>query len=266
LNLNYKDARVPIIKFDFEMPNSNYMNCDISMSRVETGFYMSKLFWTYSQMDARVAPFVFFVRAWAKLNQLTSEIRPSPHLTNFQITTLALCYLLRLEKPLIVPLDAISSFSNYGLVVLEERLTLAKVKAKLELTGGEPNRMALDELFVDFLRFYSMFDFDSYMVTLNTTLLGKIKKEKTQGGTLVIQNPFEPSLNAAVNVSAKELNRFVTCCRRSLEVIETLAEPPANGGSFDLDAFLNVVSNEGSSRGQTRPSDKFASVNDFMNL
>lgn len=99
-----KSARVPILQFIFHC-QSIPIECDLSMSSVNSSYNMTKLFWIYSQLDSRVVPLVFFVRFWAKVIKITSNKRPSSYLTNFQLTMLVLNFLIRLDPPILPPIN-----------------------------------------------------------------------------------------------------------------------------------------------------------------
>lgn len=53
---------------------------------------MSKLLWSLSSIDSRVAPLVFVIRRWAREASITQSA-PGPWFSNFQMTLLVLCYL-----------------------------------------------------------------------------------------------------------------------------------------------------------------------------
>jgi DNA polymerase sigma len=251
-----KGARVPIIKCDFELA-SEILNCDISMSSIDTSFRMSKLFWTYSQLDTRVGPFIFLVRAWARLFRISTDKRPTAHLTNFQLTTLALDYLLRMEKPLIVPLNTISRRDSHG-VFLKPNLTVSSIKSTLP---QDKNEQSLNSLFLGFLNYYAMFDFDSQVITLDAAMRLKSPEEKTYA--LHIQNPFEPELNASSNVRIKQLNHFVHCCDVSTRMIETLKS--GDGDQFDLEGFFKMALRHAQTIKYDTTLNESNEINDLMN-
>ena len=53
---------------------------------------MSKLLWSLSSIDNRVAPLVFVIRRWAREASITQSA-PGPWFSNFQMTLLVLFYL-----------------------------------------------------------------------------------------------------------------------------------------------------------------------------
>jgi DNA polymerase sigma len=248
------DARVPIIKCDFELPNGP-LNCDISTSSLHTSFRMSKLFWTYSQLDSRIAPLVFLVRAWAGLFKITTNMRPSPNLTNFQLTVLTLNFLLRIDKPLIVSLDSMSKRDADG-VFLNPNMTVNSLRSMLR---GK-NTQSLNSLFLAFLNYYAAFDFDSYAITLDESM--RLKTREERGHALCIQNPFEPDLNAAVNLRIKQLNHFLHCCDTSSRMIESIR---TERDEFDLENFFRMAVRHAESLEYDPAVNESSEINDLMN-
>lgn len=57
-----------------------------------SSYYMSKLLWSFSSIDSRVAPLVFVIRRWAREASITQST-PGPWFSNFQMTLLVLFYL-----------------------------------------------------------------------------------------------------------------------------------------------------------------------------
>jgi hypothetical protein len=52
---------------------------------------MSKLLWSFSSIDNRIAPLVFVIRRWAREASITQSA-PGPWFSNFQMTLLVLFY------------------------------------------------------------------------------------------------------------------------------------------------------------------------------
>ncbi len=57
-----------------------------------SSYYMSKLLWSLSSIDNRIAPLVFSIRRWAREASITQST-PGPWFSNFQMTLLVLFYL-----------------------------------------------------------------------------------------------------------------------------------------------------------------------------
>lgn len=61
-----------------------------------SSYYMSKLLWSLSSIDNRVAPLVFVIRRWAREASITQSA-PGPWFSNFQMTLLVIFYLQSIE-------------------------------------------------------------------------------------------------------------------------------------------------------------------------
>lgn len=249
-----KGARVPILEFDFELPSAQKLNCDLSMSNLQISFQMTKLFWTYTKMDSRVAPLIFFLKYWAKITGVTNTFRPSPNITNFQLTVLILNFLLRLDKPLIVPLENIITYiKGKGpdielKYLVNDNLDIVEIKEIVK----DKNKITLNELMMGFFNYYSNFDFDSNVISLSRQL--NIKTDQYKHESLVILNPFMPEMNASKNVNRKLLKKFAFFCNQSYEIMQA-------NDSLDLVKFLEILKEK--SKGFSDESTK--SLADQMN-
>lgn len=256
---------MPIIKFDFEPIEPIKLNCDLSMSSLESSFLMSKLFWIYTNLDTRIAPLVFLIRTWAKLAGITCDERPSNNFTNFQLTCLAFNYLLRLNQPLIVPLDQLtykpikeqraSSEAN-NRMFLSVCSNIEKIRQLINSSKSGLNRDSLSDLFAGFFNYYAMFDFREHAVSLNNEI--SVRKNHTKD-CVFVENPINDELNAASNVDQAHLEHFVSCCVQTANIIDAVRkQSPQN--KLDLIEFLKQLDKRTS---QVPP---ISSINDEMNI
>jgi hypothetical protein len=203
-------AKVPIIKFDFiEKPR---INCDLSIKESQVAFKMTKLFWIYVKLDERVPLLAFLVRYWANLLNISSGIRPSPNFTNFQLTMLVFCFLLKHENPLVIPIEDIIESHDKNLNVRNLSISEFKKLSKYR------NNLEVDELFEAFLIYYSKFNFSKQIISLS-----KIQKEN-EWSCIFIENPFIPEHNTAKNVNQLQVERFKYCCNITLNTIDAIKE------------------------------------------
>lgn len=72
---------------------------------------MSKLLWSLSSVDNRVAPLVFAIRRWAREASITQSA-PGPWFSNFQMTLLVLFYLQSIK--ILPKLNYINAQSTAG--------------------------------------------------------------------------------------------------------------------------------------------------------
>lgn len=170
---------------------------------------MADVFFTFSEIDARVQPFILFVRQWAQEARLTAEAQPSNKLTNFMITCLAIFYLQQLRKPI---LPSANKFMAFDLSEFGD--TICQIDAsKLEFCGA--NTDSLEELVLGFFEFYSSFDYASNAVSI---LTGEITNNATHDSIYIV-NPMQTFLNASAIVSNDQRDQFVNHCRMSYDAL-----------------------------------------------
>lgn len=234
-----KGARVPILEFDFELPSKQKLNCDLSMSNLQVSYQMTKLFWTYTQMDNRVAPLIFLIKYWASISHVTNTFRPSPNITNFQLTVLILNFLLRLDNPIILPLESMITHMRTNAdsdlkYTINENLNVNELKQVLK----SASKITLKDLLMGFFNYYSNFDFDSNMISLSRKL--DVKTNQFKSESLVILNPFMPELNASKNVNRQNLKKFSQLCNESYQIVQANLDKSTN--DFDLVNIFSLIS------------------------
>merc|ERR1719468_299420 len=198
---------------------------------------MTKLFWTYGQFDSRVAPLVFMIRYWAKICKITSSTRPSPKLTNYQITMLVLHYLINMKEPILIPIDNFVTKQ----IVMKDKCELAEklrktVIAEVQILKDNTNlanKMNLQELLQDFFKFYSKFNFDNDVVSVTSNSVNA--REAYDHNCIFIENPFDCEQNASRNVSKNELSQFKNLCLQSENLLQS------GDDKLDLSSFLNHI-------------------------
>ncbi len=201
-------ARVPIVNMEANI--GMITSCDISSDSIGA-FLMTKLFWTYSLYDSRVAPLVMIIRTWAMHFNITTKVRPCPNLTNYQITMLVLYYLIHSTNPVLVSMDKFVTNQVFTQDPSElersHRNTTIMEPRAMKAMFINKNQMSLSELLRGFLEFYSKFDFDNAIIALT-----KNNNKDKVGLRLYIENPFDRMKNVAVNVSDKEIESFQSKC------------------------------------------------------
>jgi len=219
-----KSSRVPILKLQVDLGTP--IACDISASNVESSFLMTKLFWTFNRFDPRVAPLVFVLRHWAKAFSITTEARPTPNITNYQLTMLILYYLMNLpEQAVLVHMDRFVTRQRVLRTVEEVEEFLREtvvmepqaLRAKFQLG----NRMGLGELVRGFFEFYSAFEFDKRVISLAEK---PVNAGVRWSNGLYVENPFDCCLNAAANVTVQKVSDLQNKCVRTLVVMRNLGQ------------------------------------------
>ena len=205
-------AKIPIIKFEFDYGEK--MKCDLSMSNYKSTFLMSKLFWSLSQTDPKVAPLVFTIRQWALINGIRNTRVPNDSISNFHLTNLVLYYL---KTILFNSIDNLIEFNTKDLyqtdLTNETHLAKTIILDDYEMLKIQ-NSKSLCELLLGFFEFYSDFNFDSNIISFTSKPYAKIREKN-----LFIENAFFPNVNASANVSKNKVNHFRESCRIAAEIL-----------------------------------------------
>lgn len=172
-----------------------------------SGYQMSELLHTFGEMDVRVRPLVFYIRAWAKEFDLIQSF-PAHGVSNFMLTCLVIFFLQQLPEPVLPP--------SGSFVRLEDTIDGVQFITDFsKVNFKSTNTSTLAELLVAFFEFYSAFDFNKNAVSIPT---GTIKANYT-ADSMFIFNPIEPALNVSRNVSDIERNEFIEKCQVALKAL-----------------------------------------------
>uniref|UniRef100_A0A6J0U772 Poly(A) RNA polymerase, mitochondrial n=1 Tax=Pogona vitticeps TaxID=103695 RepID=A0A6J0U772_9SAUR len=225
-------ARCPLVKFSHQ-PSG--FQCDLTANN-RIAFKSSELLYLYGSLDPRVRVLVFSVRCWARVHGITNII-PGHWVTNFALTLMVLFFLQK-RKPYIIPtLDQLK-----GLADAEDKQIIEGYDCTFvsNLNKIEPtkNTETLDMLLLEFFQFYGKFDFNKYSLNIRK---GR-EQNKPEAAALHIQNPFESNLNVSKNVSAAQLERFVTLAQDSAWLLhQELNDPSSNRSQpWGLAALLHT--------------------------
>ncbi|EFN77484.1 Poly(A) RNA polymerase, mitochondrial [Harpegnathos saltator] len=208
------EARVPIIKFNFEYTR---LECDLSTTNM-SAVYMSELLHLYGEIDWRVRPLVSVIRNWAKVQEITCD-SPGPWITNFSLSLLVLFYFqqknilpsLRMLKTYATRDDIRHTENGIDCTFLRD---INKLPNEYKYKSNQEN---LEALLLDFFEFYSLFDF----YTKGICIREGIPIRKPSRLPLHIVNPLETTLNVAKNVTIYELNRLKEKAHDAIFILET---------------------------------------------
>lgn len=172
---------------------------------------MTEIFYTLGKIDDRLQPLVFFIRRWAEECSITSSIQPSPCITNFMLSCLVVFFLQQLPKPILPPCDDFVTHVN--------KFDHTKFSTDIsKLNFKSENTNTLEELAVDFFKYYSSFDFTKNAIDITS---GKVKANINDESIHVI-NPLAQTINVCKVVTDYERGRFVDKCRFSMDALTTL--------------------------------------------
>lgn len=173
---------------------------------------MSELLHIFGEIDPRVRPLVSCIRLWSRAMKLTSD-QPGQGFTNFPITCLVIFFLQQLERPILPTLGHLIELAeDSDKCIVDKDIDCTYLRDLSKMQFQTTNTSSLEELFRQFLEFYSERDFSQVAISLRTR---KILK-KVDRSPLYIVNPLEVELNVAKNLSFQTWEQFQLSARVSV--------------------------------------------------
>lgn len=185
-------------------------------------------------LDARVRPFIFLVRRWAREFKITRH-GPGDRFTNFQLSYISLSFLQNLQEPVIPTVDdMIKMMSAYGTgeqIDLKDQLFIFDLN---RIQFESKNTSSIFELFYQFLEYYQSYDFQNRMVTLQKK--GIIPKPRLT--PLYIENIFDTEATVGDNISESEITTLKIMMRETLDELDNLELEPNGSDEWGLLGLL----------------------------
>lgn len=223
------NTRCPVVRF-FHEKTSIY--CDISLNNY-LAVANSKLFEVYMALEPNLQKLIFTIRYWMKHKNLSSPSR----FNSYTITWLIIFYMQQKKigyLPIVQDLIKMADHKNeiHGWNCGFET-NLEKI---LSNKPSDPNHSSininnLNDLIKGFFDFYSSFKFnlrEGVNQTISTQtaqcLLTETELSKVTS-VLNIQDPFDLSHNLTANITKNTLDRFVSDCKGSNELLEYSKQP-----------------------------------------
>ncbi|XP_076757901.1 poly(A) RNA polymerase gld-2 homolog A isoform X2 [Xylocopa sonorina] len=187
-------AKVPILKFHDSIKNLEVdLNCNNAV-----GIRNTHLLYCYSRIDWRVRPLVLVVKLWAQ----SQDINDAKNMTisSYSLALMVIHFLQCGINPPVLPClhslyeDKFAPHTDIHCIDIQEELDISSSVLRPK------NRQSLGELFVEFFRYYVMFDFNQYAISVR--LANKIpiedcrrarsyKNDPHQWKYLCIEEPFD---------------------------------------------------------------------------
>ena len=170
-----------------------------------SGVYMSELLYLFGEIDERFRPLVATVRYWASETGLTRPI-PGHTITNFTLTLLIICYLQRLNIPILPTFDEMIQLARPedNRVTYDLDCTFHRDPLIFKKRFNNQNNDSLEKLLIGFLRFIETFDYSKQALTI----VKRDLQTKPCQDHLYMQNPLEREHNVSKNVSFDQLKRL----------------------------------------------------------
>jgi hypothetical protein len=266
-----ENAVVPIVEFKV-FGSRRRIDCDITVNMKQQGYLHSKLFWTYTKLNAHInlPKFVYLIKTWAVKCRLTRTHHHQQKFSSFHLIMMSLHFLITIK---LLP-DVTKLILNYQRILEYELCqthieryhnfdyesnnvniidtTLVDKAAYTSLT--KQTNMTTLNLFENFLKYYLSFDY-SRCISLDNMLVKSQKKLP-----FFISNPLMPSLNVA-NIDRQTLSKLVAACSLTINAINSNKAKK----EFDLTYLLAQVDQamEKKTDGYEQDSEKNPTQNEF---
>ncbi|XP_070545913.1 speckle targeted PIP5K1A-regulated poly(A) polymerase-like [Ptychodera flava] len=208
-------ARCPVVKFTHA---DSGMACDIAINN-RLAMENTELLHMYGNFDERVRPMVYVVRHWAKLKHLAgNDNYAGPRLSNYALTLMVMYFLQQAETLVIPTVEQLQNLCDESDVTVIDGWNCSFVR-NFDESNIKKTDKRLDELLMEFFKFYSEFDYAHNVIC---PLTGKPlpvdgivnqplpdDKTKFKVTPLCVQDPFELNHNVAMNVNAATLQNLV---------------------------------------------------------
>ncbi|KAF3428640.1 hypothetical protein E2986_01796 [Frieseomelitta varia] len=187
-------AKVPILKFYDSIQNLEVdLNCNNAV-----GIRNTHLLYCYSRIDWRVRPLVLVVKLWAQSQNINDAKNMT--ISSYSLVLMVIHFLQCGVDPPVLP--CLHSLYE-GKFTPHTDIHCIDIQEELDIPASvlQPkNRQPLGELFVEFFRYYVMFDFNQYAISVR--LAEKIpieecrrarsyKNDPHQWKYLCIEEPFD---------------------------------------------------------------------------
>lgn len=183
-------------------------------------------------IDPRVRPFIFLIRRWAREFKITKH-GPGDRFTNFQLSYVALSFLQNLNEPVLPTFSDMIQMMKAarGHDNSDDPMKQFYFIDLNQIPFRSKNTSSLYELFCQFMNYYRTFDFDKYMITLNTT--GKVER-KIKSTPLYLENLFNSEAALGDNISAQELNTMKIMMEETLGELDQISLKPDGSDEWGI--------------------------------
>nr|CAB3264066.1 poly(A) RNA polymerase, mitochondrial [Phallusia mammillata] len=224
------EANVPLLALKYEPLN---LDIDISLEN-RVGLKTTWAMNTYIRMNAKVAPFVFFIREWAKHKNLAAHGLDHKGFSPFMITCLAFFYLMRVNPPVIPPMHELLAKhkKKSDLIIGGMR---HQIVTDLDSIATRSNTSSLEELFLGFLQYFSKFDFEKCRLDLTRGMVGPSSNKFVS-----ITLPYTHN-NIARNVTVQEAKTFQKEAELSLRILESKVRRSRRSNDWGVSSLYKIT-------------------------
>ncbi|XP_055699093.1 poly(A) RNA polymerase GLD2-like [Phlebotomus papatasi] len=203
------EAKVPILRFrDVE----NHIEVDLNYNNC-VGIRNTHLLYWYSNMDWRVRPLALVVKAWAQYHCINNAKNST--ISSYSLVLMVIHFLQVGVNPIILPCLHETHPEKFGVA---NDIRTININEQLKPFHSQ-NQQSLGELFLQFLEYFSNFDYSQYAISVRTASCLSIeycrmqrspKNDQHQWKHLCIEEPFDLT-NTARSVYDSEVFEKIKC-------------------------------------------------------
>lgn len=188
------------------------------------GFHITEFMYAVGLLDARIRPFIFMVRRWAKEFEIT-RYNARDNFTNFQLSYMCLSFLQQLKEPLVPTFEEVlRQIGKNQPKSIENIVKDSFIFNFDQFQFKTKNTSTVLELFAQFLEYYESYDFNTHMITVRTTE----KIPKPDPSPLYLDNVFDTTHFWGGNVSEAECSTLKIMTRETLQELEHCSSKPTD--------------------------------------
>jgi len=157
-------AKIPVLMFECQIKGIGTLKIDLSCSETLDGVRNSHYLLTLSKMDYRFKYLAFMVKSWSKNCGINDA--PKQFLSSYTLTLLLIYYLQSIEQPAVIP-NMIQTHPN----LFNKHTKIDDMYSNRNenfIQYKSESTKSITELFVGFINYYSMFQWDQHTPSLST--------------------------------------------------------------------------------------------------
>ncbi len=205
--------RCPLIRVDFSNISQNLKNrgiiCDLNLSNA-LSLRNTKLIRLFCDIEPRFQALATILRYWAKMNGFIS----STQFSSYAFTQLVIFFCQNTSPPLLPSVDNLRQLAKESLLVNGWECSFCDDHNLIEKSK---NKQTVIELFAQFFKFYSKFDFSSQIISTKSGSSQQkdfIFKQNIYNFQIkpfcCIEDPFDLNHNITERLSENSFHKFIT--------------------------------------------------------
>ncbi|XP_037916548.1 homeobox protein 2-like isoform X1 [Hermetia illucens] len=231
---NLIEAKVPILRFRDSMHNLevdlNFNNC--------VGIRNTHLLHCYAQLDWRLRPLVLVAKLWAQCHNINNAKNMT--ISSYSLALMVIHFLQYAVDPPVLPCLHEMYPEKFHILLMSNDFGFVDMNEEIEPYASQ-NTQTLGELFLQFLEYYSNFDYSQYAISIRTGTVLPIeicrqaktsKNDIRQWKELCIEEPFDLTNTARSVYDCETFERIKAVFIASWKILQE---------TMDLNAIFSPI-------------------------